>query len=71
MDDVRLAKLADEQRPVNELRHERADVLDGQRVPQRPRRNRIDRDEPRADVRVVPPRGQQAIGLDGLATQDS
>ena len=53
MDHIRAAEFAQQQWPVAELRHDRADVLDPQERVEWLRRNRIDWNNPRVDVGVV------------------
>jgi hypothetical protein len=71
VDDVGAPQLAEQQRPVDELRDDCADVFDACEVRQRPRGNRVDRDEPRVDIAVVAPRAQESIRLDCLAAEDA
>lgn len=71
MDHIRAAEFAQQQWPVAELRHDRADVLDPQERVEWLRRNRIDWNNPRVDVGVVRPSVQQPLRLDRLAAKNS
>ena len=70
MHDVRAPQLVEEHGPVGELRDNGADVLHAERGPQRTRRHRVDRHEPRADVRIVAPGAEETLGLHRLAAED-
>jgi hypothetical protein len=49
----------------------RSRKLDLQQVPQRPGRHRVDRDQPGRNILVSCPCFEKAVGLDGLAAQNS
>jgi hypothetical protein len=69
--DISTPQLPEEQRPIEHLRGRRAHVFDRDRAAQNASRHRVDGDEPGEDDGITPPRAQQAIGLDGLAAEDT
>lgn len=71
MDDVGAPKLFEQERPVGELRHQSAYVIDAECVAQRSRRDGIDGDEPRFDVRIFLPRVQQTCRLYRLSAKNA
>src|SRR5688572_27677301 len=71
MDDVGAAQLSEEQRPIPELSDRRSHVLNSEQAIDRPRRNRIDRNEPGLDFRVVCPGIQEPLRLHGLAAENA
>jgi len=70
MDDVRPPQLAEEQRPIPKLRHERPDVLDLQESIERGGRHGVDRHQPRLHGVTALPPVEHALRLHGLAPQD-
>jgi hypothetical protein len=70
MDDVSAPQFANEQRPVPQLSHDRPDELHRQQTIDRPGRQRIDRHEPRLDVRVLPPAVEHPLSLDGVPAEN-
>ena len=72
MDDVGAGELADEQRQIRQLGHERAQVLDADRPAAAGRGgDGIDGHQPGGDLGVVFPGPQEPIGLDGLSAENS
>ena len=66
-----MPELSEKRRPVAQLGHDGAEVLDLDRTAQGTWWNRVDRHEPRLDVLVVLPGAQQPVGLHGLAAEDT
>jgi hypothetical protein len=66
VDDVGIAEGADEARPIGHLSNDRAGELDPSQGAQRPRRDRVDRHQPRVDIWIVPPGAEKTVGLDRL-----
>src|SRR5687768_11493561 len=71
MDDVGAPELAEEERPIPELRDQRSHELDGEQAVEGRAGDRIYRDNPRLDVRVSCPAVEQALRLHRLASQDA
>ena len=70
MDDVGTRELANQPREVREFVDDGAQVFDFCCGPEQSRQRGVDRDEPRIDVGIVPPRLKQSIGLNGLTSED-
>jgi len=68
--DVSPAQLAHKRRQVYPLVHERSQVLHSLGKSQRSRERRVDWNKPRIDVRIVSPRAQEAVRLDGLPAEN-
>ena len=71
MDHVGARDLAHEERQVDQLVDDRAEVFHVERESKRSRRQRVDRHEPRVDVGIIFPRREQPIRLDRLPAKDS
>jgi hypothetical protein len=68
---IRLRQLPRQERDVGQLGDDRPQVLDAGGEPQPARQKRIDGHQPGIDIGVVAPLAEQAIGLNGLAAEDS
>jgi hypothetical protein len=71
VDDIRAAQLADEKRQVRQLGDDRSNIFDAGSVAQHTERDRIDRNEPSLDCRVVTPLLKELVGCDGLSPEDT
>ena len=68
--DVGASDLTHELRHVRQFGHRRPDVFDLESGAKATRGRGVDRHQPRLDVRVVAPRREQALRLDGVAAED-
>jgi hypothetical protein len=70
MNDIRVSQLADEQWPVAELCDDCSRVLDTKKSVERRGWYRIDRDDPRLNLRIVAPPVEHPHGLNGLPAKN-
>jgi len=70
MDDVGAGQLAREQRQINQLVDDGAQILDAARKSKAGGWNRIHGNEPRFDVGALAPRVEKSLCLNGLASEN-
>ena len=71
VDHIRLAEVAEQQRPVGQLCRQRPQVSHLGRSGERAGRRWIDRDKPGANIGVAVPGMEKALGLDSLSAKDA